>query len=119
MTKSTDNVPLVSLTTHDHVALYYVDLGSRLDLGLLDEDCYVHSQFQDPAEDGWYYYMTIYVPLCMLVICSWMAFLLDRKYRYSVCLFSHKNYIIDNISLYGWREAQNHDQGASNYFIVQ
>ena len=52
MTKSTDNVPLVSLTTHDHVALYYVDLGSRLDLSLLDEDSYVHSQFQDPAEDG-------------------------------------------------------------------
>jgi len=29
---------------------------------------------------NWYYYMTIYVPLSMVVLCSWMAFFLDRKY---------------------------------------
>ena len=32
----------------------------------------------------WYHYMTIYVPLCMAVICSWMALWMDRKYRHEV-----------------------------------
>ena len=37
----------------------------------------------------WYYYMTIYVPLSMVVLCSWMAFFLDRKYRYQIYLLNH------------------------------
>ena len=32
----------------------------------------------------WYHYMTIYVPLCMAVICSWMALWMDRKYRHEM-----------------------------------
>ena len=31
-----------------------------------------------------YYYLTIHVPLCMAVICSWTALWMDRKYRHDV-----------------------------------